>query len=351
MKHIVSASKIERRTVLSALPALSILTSTFVSASAAAQTTSSILPSWNDGPAKQAIFDFVKATIDSASPNFVQPDERIATFDQDGTMWVEHPLYTQAFFALDRVHELAQHHPEWTSHEPFKAVLANDSAALAYFSERDWAELIFATHAGMTQTAFMEIATAWIATAKHPTFKRPVNELVYQPMIELLAYLRANAFSTYIVTGGGQDFVRAYSQRVYGIPTQNVIGSSLVAKYELQNGVPELVRLPKLFFDNNFGGKAVGIDTFIGKRPLAAFGNSTGDQQMLEYAKGGPGARLSMLVLHDDDKREFAYGPAKGLPSTKVGTFTQLLYDEATKSSWPIISMKNDWRHVFGFEL
>jgi hypothetical protein len=337
-----------RRFMLGVLAALPALPALLRPGTAQAQTDP--LASWNDGPAKQAILDLVKATTDRASSNHVPPGDRIATFDQDGTLWVEHPLYTQAFFALDRIHEMAPKHPEWKSREPFKAVLAGDLAALAHFSERDWAEIVFVTHAGISQAEFLDIATTWIATAKHPRFKRPFTELVYQPMIEVLDYLRANQFATYIVTGGGQDFVRTYSQKVYGIPTQNVIGSSLVEKWEVKDGKGELMRLPKLFFDNNYGGKPVGIDTFIGKRPTAAFGNSTGDQQMLEYTRAGGGARLSMLVLHDDDKREFAYGPAQGLPDTKVGTFTQALYDEATKSGWPVVSMKNDWRRIFAAE-
>jgi phosphoserine phosphatase len=328
--------------VLTAMPAFPALLG---ATTAKAQTEP--LASWNDGPAKQAILDFMKTTTEQASPHYVPPADRIATFDQDGTLWVEHPLYTQAFFALDRIHQMAPKHPEWKSRQPFKAVLANDLPALAHFSERDWAEIVFVTHAGMSQAAFLEIAERWIATAKHPKFKRLFTDLVYQPMTEVLEYLRANQFATYIVTGGGQDFARAYSQRIYGIPTQNVIGSSLVSKYEIKNGKGELMRLPKLFFDDNYGGKAVGIDTFIGKRATAAFGNSTGDQQMLEYTKAGPGARLSMLVLHDDEKREFAYGPAKGLPDSKVGTFTQALYNEATKSGWSVISMKNDWKSIF----
>jgi hypothetical protein len=245
---------------------------------------------------------------------------------------------------------MAPRHPEWKSHDPFKAVLANDLPALAHFSERDWAEIVFVTHAGMSQAAFMDIAAQWVKTAKHPRFKRLFTELIYQPMTEVLEYLRANQFETFIVTGGGQDFVRAYSQRVYGIPTQKVIGSSLVTKYEFKDGKAELMRLPKLFFNDNFGGKAIGIDTFIGKRPTAAFGNSTGDQQMLEYAKSSGGARLSMLVLHDDEKREYAYGPAQGLPDTKVGTFTQALMDEAKAQAWPVISMKSDWKRIFAFE-
>src|SRR3954452_7171271 len=337
-----------RRFVLGVLTAMPALPALLGATTAKAQTEP--LATWNDGPAKRAILDFVKTTTERASAQYVPPEDRIATFDQDGTLWVEHPLYTQAFFALDRIHEMAPKHPDWKSREPFKAVLANDLPALAHFSERDWAEIIFVTHAGMSQAEFLDIATKWIATVKHPRFKRLFTDLVYQPMTEVLDYLRANQFATYIVTGGGQDFVRAYSQRVYGVPTQNVIGSSLVSKYEIKDGKGELMRLPKLFFDDNYGGKAVGIDPFIGKRAIAAFGNSPGDQQMLEYTKAGAGARLSMLVLHDDARREYAYGPAKGLPDTKVGTFPQALYDEAQRKGWVVISIKDDWKRIFAFD-
>jgi haloacid dehalogenase-like hydrolase len=309
------------------------------------------LPSWNDGSAKNAILKFVRATTDSSSPNFVPPEQRIATFDQDGTLWVEHPIYTQAVFALDRVRALAPQHPEWQGQEPFKAVLANDEGALARFSEGDWAEVVFATHAGMSQEAFQEISARWIATAKHPRFNRLYTELVYQPMIEVLDYLRANGFETFMVTGGGQDFVRAYGQRVYGFATQQVIGSEIGLKYEMKDGKPELIRLPKLLFDGNFAGKAIGINLRIGKRPYASFGNSTGDQQMLEWTGAGAGARLKMLVHHDDPAREYAYGPAGGLPDTKVGTFSEALMDEARSSSWTVISMKNDWKRVFAFDV
>jgi hypothetical protein len=337
-----------RRFMLGVLTALPTLPALFGATTAQAQTV--LLASWNDGPAKQAILDFVKATTDRASANYVPPEDRIATFDQDGTLWVEHPLYTQAMFALDRVHEMAPQHPEWKSHEPFKAVLANDLPALAHFSERDWAELIFVTHAGMSQEAFLEIAAQWQATARHPRFKRLYTELVYQPMIEVLQYLHANQFETFIVTGGGQDFVRPYSQRVYGISTQQVIGSSLAMKYQSKDGKAELMRQPKLFFNDNYDGKAIGIDMFIGKRPYAAFGNSTGDQQMLEYTGTGKGARLKMLVHHDDAAREYSYGPAGGLPDTKVGTFSQALMAEAKARAWTVISMKNDWKRIFSFE-
>jgi hypothetical protein len=331
--------------VLAALPALPALLGAIP-----AQAQTAPLASWNDGTAKQAILNFVKATTDRASESYVPPEDRIATFDQDGTLWVEHPLYAQAFFALDRVHEMAPSHPEWNSHEPFRAVLANDLPALARFSERDWAELVFITHAGMSQAEFLEIATKWLATAKHPRFKRLFTELTYQPMTEVLEYLRANQFETFIVTGGGQDFVRAYSQRVYGVSTQQVVGSSLTLKYQFKDGKAALMRQPKLFFNDNDDGKAIGIDLFIGKRPYAAFGNSTGDQQMLEYTGTGNGMRLKMLVHHDDAEREYAYGPAGGLPDTKVGTFSQPLMDEANARAWTIISVKSDWKRIFAFE-
>ena len=308
------------------------------------------LASWNDGPAKQAILDFVRSTTDRSSSSFVTPEDRIATFDQDGTLWVEHPLYTQAMFALERVHVLAPQHPDWRNQEPFKAVLANDMAAIARFTERDWAEIVFLTHAGMSQEAFQDIARQWLATAKHKRFDRLYTELVYQPMREAMDYLRGNGFRAYIVTGGGQDFVRAYAQRVYGIAPEQVVGSSIATKYEMENGRPVLMRLPKLFFDDDHAGKAIGIDLFIGKRPCAAFGNSTGDREMLEWTGAGEGARLRMLVHHDDAQREYAYGPAGDLPETKVGTFDQSLMNEASTKGWTVISMKRDWKRIFAFE-
>jgi hypothetical protein len=339
-----------RRSVLIAASAMVASAATVSSTETKAQTPASALASWNDGPAKQAILDFVHTTTDRSSKDFVPPEDRIATFDQDGTLWVEHPNYSQAMFALDRMHAMAPQHPEWKSHDPFKAVLANDQATMAHFSEQDWAEIIFVTHAGMSQTTFLEIATQWQASATHPRFKRLYTELVYQPMIEVLDYLRANQFETFIVSGGGQDFVRAYSQRVYGIPTQKVIGSSIATKFVFKDDTAELMRLPKLFFNDNNDGKAIGIDRVIGKRPYASIGNSTGDQEMLEYTGAGNGARLKMLVYHDDAAREFAYGPAGGLPDTKVGTFTQALMDEAKARAWTVISMKNDWKRIFAFE-
>jgi phosphoglycolate phosphatase-like HAD superfamily hydrolase len=308
------------------------------------------LPSWNDGAAKQAILSILKEVTDKSSSKYVQPEDRIATFDQDGTLWVSHPLYVQAMFALDRVRELAPKHPEWRNQEPFKSVIVGNREAMSKFSESDWENIIAATHAGMSTQDFLDIVKQWLATAKHPRFKRPYTELVYQPMIEVMDYLRANGFKTYIVTGGGQEFVRVYSQRVYGIPPEQVVGSSILTKYEYRDGKPILLREPKVFFIDDHADKAIGINLFIGKRPYAAFGNSGGDKEMLEWTQAGDGARLMMLVLHDDAEREYAYGPALGLPDTHVGTFTQALYDEANKDGWVVISMKNDWKRIFAFE-
>jgi phosphoserine phosphatase len=307
------------------------------------------LPSWNNGVAKQSILSFVQHVTDKSNSTYVEPQDRIATFDQDGTLWVEHPIYTQAAFALDRVQELAPQHPEWKQREPFKAVISGDHEAMGKFSEADWEIILAATHSGMTTEAFLAIAKQWLAAAKHPRFRRRYTELVYEPMLEVMNYLRANGFKIYIVTGGGQEFVRTYVQHTYGVPPEQVIGSSILTNYEYQNGRPVLMREPKVFFIDDHAGKAVGINLFIGKRPCAAFGNSTGDQQMLEWTQAGNGARLMMLVLHDDAKREYAYGPAQGLPDTKVGTFTQKLYDEAKARGWAVISMKNDWKRIFAF--
>jgi phosphoglycolate phosphatase-like HAD superfamily hydrolase len=308
------------------------------------------LPSWNDGQAKQAILNFVEQVTVSSRPTYVPAENRIATFDNDGTLWVEHPLYTQAIFALDRVKTLAPEHPEWKTTEPFKSVLAGDKEGMAKFGEQDWAHIIGATHAGMTTEAFLEIAKQWLTTAKHPRFQRPYTELVYQPMLEVMNYLRNNGFKTYIVTGGGQEFVRVYAQKVYGVPPEQVVGSSIATKYEYRDGKPVLMRLPKVFFIDDHAGKATGINLFIGKRPYAAFGNSDGDREMLEWTTAGEGKRLGMLVLHDDAEREYAYGPAAGLPDSKVGTFTSGLYDAAKKKDWIVISMKKDWKIIFPFE-
>jgi phosphoserine phosphatase len=315
------------------------------------------LASWNNGPSKDAIVAFVKAATDKSSPKYVEPEDRIATFDQDGTLWTEHPLYGQAQFALARLAAMAPKHPEWKQKEPFKSVLAGDREAMGKFSEGDWLEIVAVTHTGMSNEEFQGLVRDWITTAKAPRFDRLYTDLVYQPMLEVMQYLRANGFKTYIVTGGGQEFVRAYSERVYGVLPEQVVGSSIVTKYTTAaDGKPVLMRDPKVFFIDDGPGKAVGINMFIGKRPIAAFGNSgnteftAGDAQMLEWTQAGGGARLMMLVLHDDAKREYAYGPASGLPDTLVGTFSEALLMKATKNAWVVISMKNDWKRVYSFE-
>jgi phosphoglycolate phosphatase-like HAD superfamily hydrolase len=309
-------------------------------------------PSWNDGPAKQAIVDFVRTTTESGGAKFVPPEERIATFDQDGTLWVEHPMYTQVLYCLDRVPVLAKEKPELKNVEPFKTVLSGDLEAIAKLPLPELLKIAAATLTGMTTEQFQADVKNWLATAKDHRWKRPYTELTYQPMQEVLKYLRANGYKTYIVTGGGQDFVRVYSEEVYGIPPEQVVGSAGAVKFGYdKDGKPILTKEPKLLLNDNDAGKPEGIHLMIGRRPHAAFGNSIGDQQMLEYTKAGDGARLSMLVLHDDAEREYAYGPAQGLPKTKVGTFTQALYDEAKKDGWFVISMKNDWKVIFPFDL
>lgn len=309
------------------------------------------LPSWNDGPAKQAIMRFVRATTDKSSPDYVAPRDRLATFDQDGTMWVEHPIYTQVMFALDQVVECASKHPEWKEKMPFKAVISHDRAALEKFTTQDLEQIVFATHTGMTTDVFKTAVKEWIAGAKDPRWKRPYTELVYEPMLEVMRYLRDNGYKTYIVTGAGQDFVRAYSEQVYGVPLEQVIGSAVETKFGYtEDGQGILMRSPKLLLNDNFSGKPEDIYLFTGRRPRAAFGNSTGDRQMLEYTQGSGKGTLMMLVLHDDAKREYAYGPAEGLPETRVGAFTQALYDEAKAKGWFVISMKKDWKLIFPFE-
>jgi phosphoglycolate phosphatase-like HAD superfamily hydrolase len=320
-----------------------------VSAPALAQTDP--LPSWNDGPAKQAIVAFVQATTDQSSPTFVPPEARIATFDQDGTLWVEHPMYSQVIYCLERVPAVVKAKPELAKVEPFKTVLSGNRAAMAKFSMQDLEKILAATLTGMSVDEFNAEARKWLEMAKDPRWKRPYTELTYLPMQEVLKYLRTNDYKTYIVTGGGQDFVRVYAERTYGIPPEQVVGTAGGTRYGYaKNGKPFLTKEPKLLLNDNNAGKPEGIHLMIGRRPYAAFGNSTGDRQMLEYTKAGDGARLAMLVLHDDATREYAYGPAQKLPATKVGTFTQALYDEAKKQGWVVISMKHDWKRIFAFE-
>ncbi|MGH8611058.1 MAG: HAD family hydrolase [Gammaproteobacteria bacterium] len=309
------------------------------------------LPSWNDGPAKKAIIEFVKQTTDKSSPKFVAPAERVATFDQDGTLWVEHPMYSQVMYCLDRVPAVVKAKPELANVEPFKTVLSGNREAIAKLPQDDLFKILAATLSGMSVDQFNAEATKWISEAKDPRWKRPYTELTYLPMQEVLKYLRENGYKTYIVTGGGQDFVRVYAEQTYGIPPEQVVGTAGGTKYGYdKSGKPFLTKEPKLLLNDNNAGKPEGIHLMIGRQPHVAFGNSTGDQQMLEYTKAGDGARLALLLLHDDAKREYAYGPAQGLPDTKVGTFTQALYDEAKKKGWTVISMKNDWKRIFAFE-
>jgi phosphoglycolate phosphatase-like HAD superfamily hydrolase len=322
-----------------------------LSATAYAQAPADPLPSWNDGPAKQAIIKFVAATTTAGSAEFVANGNRFATFDQDGTLWVEQPIYSQVVFSLDRVVELAPQHPEWKTVEPFKSVIAGDRAAIAKFTTKDLEKIVFATHTGMTTGEFSALAKDWIAKAHDPRWHRLFTDLVYQPMLEVLRYLRANGYKTYIVTGGGQEFVRAYADHTYGIPPEQIIGSALDTDFTYNDaGKAILMRPPKLLLNNNFSGKPEDIYLFIGQHPQAAFGNSTGDREMLEYTQAGGKGALMMLVLHDDPAREYAYGPAEGLPASKVGTFTQALYDEAQSRGWNVISMKKDWKRIFSFE-
>jgi phosphoglycolate phosphatase-like HAD superfamily hydrolase len=345
-------SGVNRRLLISSLALVPALFGPLASARVQAKPTDADpLASWNEGSARQAILDFVRATTDEASPKFVPPEERIATFDQDGTLWVEHPIYTQVIFCLDRVPAVLAADPQLRNVEPFKTVLSGDQEAIARLPLRDLEKILFATLGGMPVDTFEAEVKKWIETATHPRWKRPYTDLTYQPMLEVLQYLRANGYRTYIVTGGGQDFVRVYSQRVYGIPPEQVVGTAEGTKYGYdKDGRPFLTKEPKLLLDDNNAGKPEGIHLMIGRRPHAAFGNSTGDRQMLEYTGAGDGARLMMLVSHDDAQREYAYGPAQGFPDTKVGTFTPALYDEARKDGWLVISMKNDWRRIFSFD-
>ncbi len=304
------------------------------------------LPSWNDGPSRQAIIEFVQATTREGSPHFVPPAERIATFDHDGTLWVEQPLYTQVVFAAQRVNALAASHPQWQTTEPFRSLLEKGEAALADFSIEDFAKVVAETHQGVTVENFHAEVRAWLETARHPRFKRPYTELVYQPMLELMQYLRANGYRTYIVTGGGQEFVRAFAEKVYGVPSEHVVGSAAGTRFKYAaDGRPELVKLPRTLLIDDGPGKPEGINLMIGRRPVAAFGNSTGDRQMLEWTAAGKGARLMMLVHHDDGEREYDYGP-----NSKVGPFPNSLMEEARRSGWHVVSMKRDWRQIFSFE-
>jgi phosphoserine phosphatase len=281
---------------------------------------------------------------DKGGPDYVPPAERIAVFDNDGTLWSEKPLYFQLLFAIDRIKALAPQHPEWKTQQPFKAVLENDIKALAASGEKGLIQLVMASHAGMTTDEFEQIVTDWMATAKHPRFKRPYTELVYQPMLELLQYLRDNGFKTFIVSGGGIEFMRPFTEKVYGIPPEQVIGSSIKTKFEMQDGKPVLVRLPEIFFIDDKAGKPVGIQKFIGRRPIAAFGNSDGDLQMLQWTTAGKGKRFALIVHHTDSEREYAYDK-----ESHVGRLDKAL-DEAKANEWIVVSMKKDWKVIYPFQ-
>ena len=304
-----------------------------------------ILPAWREGEAKSAIIDFVQRVTMTGGADYVPESERIAVFDNDGTLWIEQPIYVQLAFALDRVKEMAPQHPEWQTTEPFKSVLAGDLKKVLAGGEHALLELVMTTHAGMTADEFARIVQDWLAKARHPRFHRPYTELVYQPMLELLAYLRANGFKTYIVSGGGIEFMRPWTEKVYGIPPEQVIGSSIKTKFELRGGSPVLLRLPESNFIDDKHGKPVGINQHIGRRPILAFGNSDGDLQMLQWTAAGPGPRFMGLVRHTDSEREWAYDRASA-----VGRLDQAL-DTAKTESWTVVDMKQDWKSIFPHQL
>ena len=299
------------------------------------------LPSWNEGATKKSIIDFVARVTRDGGPDFVPPPERIATFDNDGTLWSEQPLYVQLLFTLDRVKALAAQHPEWKQKQPFKGVLEGDTKAVMASGERGLLELMAATHAGNTSEEFERIVSDWIASARHPKFNRPYTDMVYQPMLEVLAYLRANGFKTFIVSGGGVEFMRPWVERAYGIPPEQVVGSRAKVKYEVRNGVPVLARLGEIDLIDDKAGKPVGIHQVIGRRPIAAFGNSDGDFEMLEWVTSGSGPRFGLIVHHTDAEREWAYDR-----TSHIGQLSRGL-DEAPKRGWILADMKNDWKTVF----
>jgi hypothetical protein len=302
------------------------------------------LPSWNTTATKQAIVEFVGRVTKPGDPDFVVPAERIATFDNDGTLWVEQPMYVQLAFALDRVRAMAPLHPEWAHTEPYQSVLEGNIEALAKFDEHDLVQLIMVTHAGMITDEFSKIVTDWLGTARDPRFKRPYTELVYQPMLELLSYLRANGFKTFIVSGGGVEFMRPWTEKVYGVPPEQVIGSSIKTKFEMRDGIPTLFRLPEVNFIDDKAGKPIGINEAIGYRPLAAFGNSDGDLEMLQWTTISSGVRFGAIVHHTDAEREYAYDR-----QSHFGRLDAAL-DAAAVNRWTVIDMKRDWKVIFPFE-
>ena len=315
----------------------------FLAASAGAQSAEP-LPSWNDGPAKAAIVGFVESVTKEGGPNFVPVGQRVATFDNDGTLWSEQPVYFQFAFTLDRIRALAPQHPEWKDTQPYKAVLEGDIKTALGGGEPAIVELIMASHAGMTPDAFEAIVKDWLATARHPRFKRPYNELIYQPMREVLDYLRTNGFKTYIVSGGGIEFMRPWVEAAYGIPPEQVVGSSIKLKYEVEDGKPILLRLPEVDFIDDKAGKPVGIQKFIGRRPIFAFGNSDGDFEMLQWTTAGAGPRLGLILHHTDAEREWAYDR-----QSDIGKLDKAL-DEAPKAGWIVVDMKEAWKIIYPFQ-
>jgi haloacid dehalogenase-like hydrolase len=344
MKPRTLSFSINRRVLLIMAATVAIWSGAALPALRQAQAQSDPLPSWNDGESKRAITEFVARVTRPGGPDFVPPAERIATFDNDGTLWVEHPMYVQMAFVLDRVKALAPLHPEWKDKQPFKAALEGDMKTLAESGEHGLLELGMATHAGMTTEEFEKIVTDWLATARDARFKRPYTELSYLPMIELLAYLRANGFKTFIVSGGGIEFMRPWTERVYGVPPEQVVGSSIKTRFQMRDGRPELFRLPEINFIDDKAGKPVGINEFIGRRPIAAFGNSDGDLEMLQWTTMSGGARLGLLVHHTDAVREYAYDR-----NTSFGRLDKAL-DIAAMNHWVVVDMKNDWKRIFAFE-
>ncbi len=330
-----------RRLVLSSMMALPLSSGLGGVATALAQ--AEPLASWNDGPAKQAIEDFVRATTDPASSDFVPPADRIATFDNDGTLWAEQPLYVQLLFALDRVKVLAPQHPEWKTEEPFASLLKGDVQGVLAGGEKAIVPIVMATHAGMTTDEFAQIVRDWITTARHPVTKRLYTELIYQPMLELIAYLRANGFKTFIVSGGGIEFMRPWTEKVYGIPPEQIVGSTGKLEFELRDGKPALVKLPAIGLIDDGPGKPINIQIHIGRRPIFAFGNSDGDLQMLQWTAAGRGASFMGLVHHTDAEREWAYDR-----KSPIGQLDKAL-DEAAAKGWSVVDMKKDWKTIFPF--
>ena len=332
---------LSRRLLVSTFATLPVLLGPLRSIPASAQSSGDPLPSWNDGATKQSITSFVTRVTTQGGPDFVPVDQRIATFDNDGTLWIEQPMYVQLAFVLDRVKALAPQNPGWKTKQPFKAVLDGDLKALAASGEKGLMQLIAVTHAGMTSEEFARIVSDWLAVARHPRFNKPYTELVYQPMLELLAYLRANGFKTFIVSGGGIEFMRPWTEKIYGIPPEQVVGSSIKTRFQMQDGRPVVFRLPEINFIDDKAGKPLGINQHIGRRPLAAFGNSDGDLEMLQYTTLSGGPRLGLIVHHTDAEREYAYDR-----NSRFGKLDKAL-DVAADNKWTVVNMKNDWKRIF----